>query len=676
MRPFQNLAWLVLASTSHASCVGHAGRTPNTNATLGTFLHNRISPNYSELYIADANGANEKLLLGSDTVFDFRASWTLDGKYVAFTSERRGDGQSDVYRVAINGTNTTASPELLAASEGVDDSAAISPDGKMLAFATSRFNQTSHIMLMVLETGDLKNLTLIDGIAGAANPAQPNGYFKPTWSPDSEWVVFTSDRNTPWRGHSEGAGWEHVQELSIYAARPNGTDFRLVSSRANYTQGSPRFSPDGERLVFYEIATEDTYDARLQPSLLYGSVLNSSIVSVDFATGTDRIVHASGTGVRISPSYVTDDVIGYVLKEGDSNGIYYASISGANYTQYQTIPMNTMTPAIRSPSWSPDGKYIIYEKQGPSGGSTSTSKEQHAELYSFDQNWDYRFTDVFPMGARSGCPMMVMSQQMEGPAINNLIRLNMDGDDQDTLYVPTEDTINPAIASGYNARAYQGNWGPNDTNITFGFGAYFVGRESLPGFIYSIGADGSDLTLLAGNNISNYGFPSFNYDGSKVVFRTWPGTADNGTTVGTTGLAIVDVATRQVTQLTTEWDNLPAFSPDGSKILFTRRTNLANIGDNYDIFTMDPDGTNLMQVTDSVASDAHAVWTHDGRIAYSTAMFGFQQEAVLYDDSMQPYAIIMIMDADGSNKTPLTNSLWEDAMPMFAPAHTLASTCT
>jgi hypothetical protein len=57
-------------------------------------------------------------------------------------------------------------------------------------------------------------------------------------------------------------------------------------------------------------------------------------------------------------------------------------------------------------------------------------------------------------------------------------------------------------------------------------------------------------------------------------------------------------------------------------------------------------------------------------------MFGFQQEASLYDDSMQPYAIIMVMDADGSNKAALTNSLWEDAMPMFAPAHTLESTCT
>ena len=145
--------------------------------------------------------------------------------------------------------------------------------------------------------------------------------------------------------------------------------------------------------------------------------------------------------------------------------------------------------------------------------------------------------------------------------------------------------------------------------------------------------------------------------------------------MGTTGLAIVDVATRQVTQLTTEWDNLPAFSPDGSKILFTRRTNLDNIGDNYDIFTMNVNGTDLRQLTTSVASDAHAVWTHDGRIAYSTAMYGFQQEAILYDDSMQPYAIIMVMNADGSEKTAWTNSLWEDAMPMFAPKKTMEATC-
>jgi Tol biopolymer transport system component len=313
----QVLSWLALAAATFAAGTprskrlsqGHAGRTPNVEAHLGTFLHNRISPNYSELYIAEADGSNEKLLLGSKSVYDFRASWSPDADYVYFTSERRGDGQADVYRIAINGTSTTESKvEPVVLSPGVDDSSSISPDGKMLAFTTSRFNQTSEIMLMVLEEGALKNLTLTPAISEAASNANPNGYFKPIWSPDGLWVVFTSDRNTPWRGHSDGAGWEHTQELSIYACRPNGSDFHLVSSRTNYTQGSPRFSPDSKRLVFYEMLTEDTYNARLEPDLLYGGYLNSSIVSIDFATGGDRIIHASGPGTRISPSFVTNDV--------------------------------------------------------------------------------------------------------------------------------------------------------------------------------------------------------------------------------------------------------------------------------------------------------------------------------------------------------------------------------
>lgn len=314
MRLLKASVWLTVATTAIANSIASPSQNlasihANSHKHLGKFLHNRISPNYSKLYIAEADGTNEKLLLGADTVYEFRAAWSADGESITFTSERRGNGQADVYRVAVNGSTVISSkPEALVLSNGVDDSGEISPDGKMLAFTTSRFNQTSNIMLMTLETGGLKNLTLISDISHAANPTLPNGYFKPTWSPDSEWIVFTSDRNTPWRGHSAGAGWEHTQELSIYAVRPNGDDFHLVSTRSNYTQGSPHFSPDGKRLVFYEMQTEDTYNGRLQPELLYNSYLNTSIVSVDFATGKDRVVHATGYGTKISPRFVTNDV--------------------------------------------------------------------------------------------------------------------------------------------------------------------------------------------------------------------------------------------------------------------------------------------------------------------------------------------------------------------------------
>lgn len=48
-------------------------------------------------------------------------------------------------------------------------------------------------------------------------------------------------------------------------------------------------------------------------------------------------------------------------------------------------------------------------------------------------------------------------------------------------------------------------------------------------------------------------------------------------------------------------------------------------------------------------------------------MFGFQAEAATYDNTFQPYGQIMVMNVDGSNKTLLTNSLWEDSMPLYVP---------
>ena len=65
------------------------------------------------------------------------------------------------------------------------------------------------------------------------------------------------------------------------------------------------------------------------------------------------------------------------------------------------------------------------------------------------------------------------------------------------------------------------------------------------------------------------------------------------------------------------------------------------------------------------------MWTYDGRIMYNSGMYGFRDEAALYDDTFQPHGQILVMNADGSGKRMVTDSLWEGSMPLLIPARFL-----
>ena len=120
------------------------------------------------------------------------------------------------------------------------------------------------------------------------------------------------------------------------------------------------------------------------------------------------------------------------------------------------------------------------------------------------------------------------------------------------------------------------------------------------------------------------------------------------------------------TQLTSGFDNFPAWSPKGDLIVFTRLSE-----DDYDIYTIRPDGTGLKKLTTTPGNDAHAMWSPDGkRILFSSARLGFKDEAPLYDEIPQPYGELFVMNADGSAQRPLTDNQWEDATPAWAPVST------
>jgi Tol biopolymer transport system component len=97
-----------------------------------------------------------------------------------------------------------------------------------------------------------------------------------------------------------------------------------------------------------------------------------------------------------------------------------------------------------------------------------------------------------------------------------------------------------------------------------------------------------------------------------------------------------------------EWN--PTWSPDGSRIAFVSDRN-----GNWDVYVMNSDGSNLTQLTDNPDNDGEPAWSPDGsRIAFVSGRDGNGE--------------IYIMNTDGSGQVNITNSPeGSDRSPAWSP---------
>ena len=551
----------------------------------------RVGPTRIGLFLANADGRNERALLRADSL-DYNPSFTVDGKWIVFTSER--DGSADIFRVHPNGSGL----ERLTDDPAFDDQATISPDGSMLAFVSTREGGFANIWVQDLSRSERRARPIARTNAGS---------FRPSWSPDGKWIAFTSDRDTK-RARWDG-GWELVQSTALYIVRADGSSLRRLTELGGYA-GSPRWSPDGRRIMFYRSTPQDVYPGRFgrnRPSV-------SQIVSLDVESGAVH-EYTSGPGLKVAPQWLPDGEVGFLEKFGNAKGL--AFVSG-----------KTGVPGVmRNPSWSTDGKTVVYQK------SIDTKAPEMLPIFSRDAGFLLYRTGNFPAWSPAGDRFVV--------AIGSELQMfDVKGENGRTIYDCKDGQLTfPA-------------WSPDGKAIAFGAGSYFTGH-ARPAAIEIVNSDGSGLRKLTAGP-GNAGFPSWSPDGKRIVYRV-AGTEQ--------GLRILNLEDGKVVTLTTEYDNFPAWSPKGDLIEFTSFRD----GD-FEIYTVKPDGSGVHRLTQTIVNDAHGIWSPDGEwIVFSSSRFGWKDEALVSDYGPQPYGELFVMRADGSGVRQLTDNQWEDALPAFQP---------
>ena len=279
-----------------------------------------------EIYVMDIDGQNLRRLTNNRDN-DWWPSWSPDGKRIVFVSER--DGNREIYVMDADGRN----PQNLTNDHNEDWYPSWSPDGKRIAFMSRRdghiidFAPTYEIYVMDADGGNPQNLT---------NDRNDDRY--PSWSPDSERIVFVSQRPGHFRSKL-GITSE------IYVMDADGQNQqRLTENRQ--TDWYPSWSPDGKRIAF--------------ASDMKGDFENFEIYVMDADGGNPQNLTKSRGGDS-SPSWSPDGkrIAFSSWRDGDSE-IYVMDADGGNPQNLTNNPRDDFSPAwLNSPfSVSPAGKIL------------------------------------------------------------------------------------------------------------------------------------------------------------------------------------------------------------------------------------------------------------------------------------------------------------------------------